>query len=110
MPNEGQSIARRVDGVDTDDSHKDFGVAGIPSPGEANPELLCVPSDGSVVLNEVLADPEGDDTEAKAEWIELDTPVDDYNARVAAAQRAEGRIASEGGPDRRITGSTEAPK
>ena len=30
----------------------------------------------------------------KAEWIELETPIDDYNASVAAAQSAEGRIAS----------------
>jgi len=32
----------------------------------------------------------------KAEWIELETPIDDYNASVAAAQSAEGRIASGG--------------
>ena len=71
LPADGQSIARRVDGVDTDDSNADFGVAGVPSQGVQNPELLCVPADGSVVLNELFADPEGDDSTAKAEWVEI---------------------------------------
>jgi hypothetical protein len=34
----------------------------------------------------------------KAEWIALETPIDDYNASVAAAQGAEGRIASGDAP------------
>ncbi len=47
----------------------------------------------------VIDVPPGHRGYGKAEWIELETPIDEYNASVAAAQSAEGRIAS-----------TEAPK
>lgn len=66
-----QSVARVLDGQDTDLSGDDFVVSSAPTPGDANPEIICVPGDGSVVINEVLTDPAGTDGDAATEFIEL---------------------------------------
>ncbi|TNE85104.1 MAG: lamin tail domain-containing protein [Deltaproteobacteria bacterium] len=70
-PGSDQAVARKTDGVDTDQSGDDFAIAATPTPGSANPEIICVPSDGSVVLNEVLTDPSGTDSDAATEFVEL---------------------------------------
>ncbi|MEE2751851.1 MAG: lamin tail domain-containing protein, partial [Myxococcota bacterium] len=82
-PIEGQSLARIVDGVDSDDSGADFCGSEAPSPGGENacdagsdtgdtgigPQAEC---DGDVVINEIMTDPEGSD--GGYEWVEI------YNA------------------------------
>jgi hypothetical protein len=71
-PGEGASLQRVQDGYDTNDSQADFAETYAPSPGATNPELepvVCVPSDGSVTINEFIPDPDGSD--AGLEWIEL---------------------------------------
>lgn len=65
----GQSIARRSDGVDTDDSGADFVVSATPSPGEPNPEVSCEATGGAVRINEFFPDPSGSDS--GNEWLEL---------------------------------------
>jgi len=55
--------------------------------GDARPALSYEPV-GVIDL------PPGHRGYGKAEWITLETTIDDHNAGVAAAQRAEGRIAS----------------
>lgn len=67
----GSSIARAVDGVDTDQSREDFVVQQVLTPGTPNPGPA--PCDlGELVINELMPDPEG--TDSGREWIEL------YNA------------------------------
>lgn len=77
----GASLQRVSDGYDTDLSAVDFAVQEIPSPGESNAEVepvVCTPSAGDVVLNELIPNPAGSDT--GAEWVELynrgSSPVD----------------------------------
>ena len=70
-PGSDQAVARKSDGVDTDQSGEDFAIAFTPTPGAANPEIVCVPSDGSVVINEVLTNPSGADADAATEFVEL---------------------------------------
>jgi hypothetical protein len=82
-PGEGASLARVSDGFDTDASGTDFVATIDPSPGVSNPEVepvVCSPSDGSVVLNELLPDPDGADE--GLEWVEL------YNAGSSAVSVA----------------------
>ncbi len=71
-PSEGESLARRENGIDTDDCELDFVVSTAPTPGSPNPtEELdpCSPDIGGLWINEVLYDPSGDDGDK--EWIEL---------------------------------------
>ncbi len=85
VPGENETLGRREDGVDTDQSGDDWGISTLPTPGAANdvppkpPDPQCRPegSDG-LRLNEVLNDP----TEADAtyEFVEL------YNAGDVAIQ------------------------
>jgi hypothetical protein len=70
-PGDGLSLARKVNGVDTDNSYDDFAPGNPPTPGAPNPVLTCTPSTGTIKLNEFLSDPEGPDSTALAEWIEL---------------------------------------
>ncbi len=79
-PPEGASLARKLNGVDTDRSGDDFTVATSPTPGAPNPSVACAPSNGDVLLNELLPDPDGNDAEVATEWIEL------YNRGSAAVQ------------------------
>jgi hypothetical protein len=65
----GLSIARRSDGVDTDNSSADFVVSRDPSPGQPNPIVRCESGDGSVLINEIFPDPSGSD--GGNEWLEL---------------------------------------
>jgi hypothetical protein len=88
---DGETIARTMDGVDTDFSGADFSLMGDPSPGRSNMvldtgtapvtsgdtgEWGCEGAD-SIKVNEVMYDPESSD--AGLEWVELynagDTPV-----------------------------------
>lgn len=77
-PPSAASIARVRDGYDTDQSKLDFVVDTAPTPGLPNPEgepVVCAPASGdTVVLNEVMVNPEGED--AGFEWIELFNPTD----------------------------------
>ena len=71
-PGDDEALARIQDGWDTDVSRRDFLIDADPTPGAANPvqePIECVPSDGSIVLNEVLVNPDGDDS--GREFIEL---------------------------------------
>ena len=85
-PGGGSSVARNVDGEDTDNSGDDFCEDDSPTPGAANncgdvpdtgdtdtgdPPADC---DGNVVINELLTNPAGTDSSAMGEWIEI------YNA------------------------------
>ncbi len=69
---ENQSLQRVQDGYDTGDCRQDFAVQLSPTPGAANPDfepVVCTPSEGTVVINEFIPDPDGAD--ADREWIEL---------------------------------------
>jgi hypothetical protein len=71
-PPAGASLQRVVDGYDTDQSGDDFAIQEAPTPGAANPDIQpdpCVPSAGDIVINELLADPDGAD--GGLEWFEL---------------------------------------
>ncbi len=88
-PGEAASLARLQDGRDTDDNALDFVVATNPSPGAPNPEVepvVCEPDSGVVFINEILPDPEGDDS--GKEWFEL------YNASGEAVSVAGWSIAA----------------
>lgn len=80
---EGQSLARIPDGSDTHASSTDFRGVGTPTPRQANSTqsaITPVPSPSmstpsiarSIVINEVLPDPVGDD--AVGEFVELVNP------------------------------------
>jgi hypothetical protein len=73
----GVALARRADGFDTDLSGDDFVLEPAPTPGEANrfvEPVVCVPASGaSVVLNELMVNPDGPDD--GKEWIELYNPT-----------------------------------
>ncbi len=82
-PVTGASLQRIEDGYDTDASAVDFAVQANPTPGAPNEPLapvVCVPSTGDVVLNELLPDPDG--TDDGLEFIEL------YNNGTAPASVA----------------------
>jgi hypothetical protein len=76
-PGSGASIARTPNGQDTDDSGVDFVEAAAPTPGAENGGVVIGACDdavvgASVVINELISDPDGSDT--GLEWVEL------YNA------------------------------
>jgi uncharacterized protein (TIGR03382 family) len=83
-PSSGTSLARIQDGYDNDDSAIDFVAEPAPTPGAANPErepVICVPAGAvSVVLNEAMVNPDGDDQDL--EWLELFNPT---NADISVA-------------------------
>jgi hypothetical protein len=69
-PTSGVSIARRVDGLDTNLSADDFTYASTNTPGGPNEVPQCDPSGGEgLKLNEVLFDPSDDD--GTHEFVEL---------------------------------------
>ena len=73
-PGSGLSAQRLSDGYDTDASGDDFVVQVDPTPGASNTEIapvVCVPDTGDIVINEFLPDPEGSDSDAESEWVEL---------------------------------------
>lgn len=73
-PGSGESLARAVDGLDTDRSGADFILQPPESvtPGARNPDPPPCDPDADIVINEFMADPDGSDT--GLEWVEL------YNA------------------------------
>ena len=71
-PKEGQSIARFIDGQDSNQSGLDFTLADENTPGESNPEIICGEGEFQIKINEILPNPEG--TDSGQEWVEL------YNA------------------------------
>jgi hypothetical protein len=76
-PGSSTSIARAEDGLDTNLCGDDFVLEENPSPGEPNPvrePVVCVPSVGGVVLNEVLPNPASSDD--GLEWFELFNSTD----------------------------------
>ena len=78
--NDGRSTARCEDVLDSNDNRADFGLAdptpGSPNGGHDDP-LLCIATEctptapGTVLINEVLYDPEGGDGGGEGEFIEL---------------------------------------
>ena len=73
IPADGVSLARRQDGVDTDQSGDDWTSASVNTPGAANQTPQCDPAGAEGLrINEVLYDAADDDT--TQEWVEL------YNA------------------------------
>ncbi len=82
-PDSGSSVARQVDGEDSDNSGDDFCEDDSPSPGQPNscgdvpdtgpPDTGDPPAgcEGSVVINELLTNPAGSDSSAMGEWIEI---------------------------------------
>lgn len=78
-PRDGQSLARRVDGLNTFNNEIDFSPTSLPSPGASNKiagpsdrgEAAC-PEGCEIYFSEVLPDPEGDDN--VGEFIELYNP------------------------------------
>lgn len=75
-PKEGQSIARFIDGADSNQSGIDFTVADVNTPGSANPEIICGEGEFQIKINEILPNPDGSDS--GQEWVEL------YNAGTEA--------------------------
>ena len=75
-PKEGQSIARYIDGADSNQSGIDFTVADVNTPGSANPEIICGEGEFQIKINEILPNPDGSDS--GQEWVEL------YNAGTEA--------------------------
>ena len=68
-PSDDASIARRVDGADTDRSADDFVLLESPTPGASNARDADCPGMHEVKLNELLPDPDGADE--GGEWVEL---------------------------------------
>jgi len=71
-PESGKSLARCLDGIDTDLSARDFVVASVSSLGAENPEctpIECHTGLGTIKINELLPDPSG--TDSGREWVEL---------------------------------------
>jgi hypothetical protein len=90
-PSDDDALARRADGLDTDNSGADFTVVGAATPGSSNVDLRCKGVADRVLINEFLANPSGADGEAMAEWVELynagESPVDISTWRVARASK-----------------------
>jgi hypothetical protein len=82
----GASLARVADGVDTDASAADFGVAALPTPGTSNTAAApnCGGPGSGLKINEFLFDPDGAD--AGYEWVEI------YGAGGAAVDVSGWRI------------------
>lgn len=81
-PGSDEAVQRLSDGVDSDRSAIDFVLAPEPTPGATNIEVepvVCQPVDdavNSIKINEFLPNPEGTDTEALTEFVELMNPTD----------------------------------
>jgi hypothetical protein len=71
-PGSAESVARASNGADTDDAAADFVVSELPTPGAANPELVC--EIGRAHISELLVNPAGADSAAASEYIELFNP------------------------------------
>ena len=71
-PKQGQSIARFIDGQDSNQSGLDFTLSDQNTPGAPNPEIICGEGEFQIKINEILPNPEG--TDSGQEWVEL------YNA------------------------------
>ncbi|MFT7522081.1 MAG: hypothetical protein ACI9MC_004233 [Kiritimatiellia bacterium] len=97
-PASGASHSRVEDGYDTNNSFQDFALEPKPTPGAANPvrePVICEPNASTdVVINEILANPDGDDE--GFEWIEL------YNPGSSAVSVAGWGFASAGKPDQQL--------
>ncbi len=65
----GHSLARKVDGEDSDDSQNDFRECGKPTPGKSNVEILL-----PLKISELYYNPPGADGDQ--EWIEIYNPTD----------------------------------
>lgn len=113
---EGQSLARRADGADTNASGADFAAAQTPTPGASNgsassssPTPTASPAAGvnpqGVVVNEALPDPVG--TDAEGEFIELFNPTENTVA-LGGAQLDDGEGGSS--PYAIPSGKTIGPK
>ena len=76
IPTDDASIARRVDGADTDRSGDDFVLLDRPTPGASNARDEDCAGMDDVRINELLPDPDGADE--GNEWIEL------YGAQLVA--------------------------
>lgn len=93
-----QSIARRADGLDTDNNGADL-VLTDPSPGEPNEDLSCRTRNAEVFLNEALPNPNGADSDNQVEFVELynagDTAVDisTWTVRKATSLEDDGSLA-----------------
>lgn len=77
-PGGGESLARVNDGEDSDQSAVDFVVSDDPSPGSANPysePVVCVPGELGLKINEMLPNPEGEDSEG--EFLEIYNTADE---------------------------------
>ena len=75
-PGDGKSLARAVDGEDTERSGDDFVLSEEPTPGAANPyqePVVCIPGESNIKINELMPNPEGSD--AENEFIELYNPT-----------------------------------
>lgn len=69
MPKSGHSSARREDGLDTNVSGADFVDSESPTPGAANPVIICVAGNNDIKLNEILYNPAGSDGDN--DWVEI---------------------------------------
>lgn len=65
----GESVARVMDGMDTDDGAVDFEVAAPPTPGASNAAAEACDVAPGIVINELLPNPSGADD--GHEWVEL---------------------------------------
>ena len=68
-PQQGKSIARFLDGQDSNESGADFTVSEQNTPGTTNPEIVCGEGDFQVKINEIIPNPDG--TDSGQEWVEL---------------------------------------
>ncbi len=66
---QGNSLARKIDGLDSDDCMADFRECGKPTPGKSNVEPII-----PLIISEIFYNPVGIDGDA--EWIEIYNPTD----------------------------------
>ncbi len=66
----GLPLARRLEGVDSDDHAADWQIAAQATPGEPNPSTSC-DAGHAVAINELMPDTRGPDAVANDEWVEL---------------------------------------
>jgi hypothetical protein len=107
---ENESLQRVQDGYDTGDCRMDFAVQTSPTPGAANPDfepVVCVPSEGTVVINEFIPDPDGSD--ADLEWIELYNSSGDAMSVAGWYLTTATRVTDYGEPDVLFPGGATVP-
>jgi len=68
-PSAGRTLARRINGLDTNDSRADFVLSLSSSIGEPNAEFQCESGDNRIKINEFFPNPDGSDS--GYEWVEL---------------------------------------